>query len=104
MSILEVNQLDGVGLDERNDERLLLFISDHLDWKDEDSHIELLNEKLNNYYHYIMSGQYKSQWRQVSEFVICIAFQYGLSDNADKFLGVVAERLATKNIYIELME
>ena len=52
--INELDKVDFMGLDEVDSSRLILAISDHLDWQFEKGHSLLLQEKLNNYVNYIL--------------------------------------------------
>lgn len=55
MSIEQANTIDFVVYDKKK-QRAVLFISDHLDWgQDSDTHLELLQDKLN---HYIWAAQH----------------------------------------------
>ncbi|WP_029743570.1 DUF6572 domain-containing protein, partial [Streptococcus suis] len=69
MSITDLDQIDGTGLDKGNVNQLNLMIADNLDWECPEIHLELLEDKLNNYYHYIKSGQYLNDFGKVTEFL-----------------------------------
>ncbi len=57
MTILQANKVDGIGIDRRMNE-LVLLISDHLSWEDEAAHLSALENKLDGYLNYLKSGQY----------------------------------------------
>jgi hypothetical protein len=56
MSIIEEDKLDLIG-DNDNDKSVNLGISDHLDWKDVEDHLDILQKKINSYLNFIESGQ-----------------------------------------------
>lgn len=60
MSVTDLEKIDGAGLDNKVPNRLNLMIADDLDWVESDIHLEILADKLNNYYNYIKSRQYLS--------------------------------------------
>lgn len=74
----EVEKIDFMDVDENDESKLLLIISDHLEWKGiEMEHLYLLQEKLNNYVSFILDRQYQEHYSQ--EFVcfeIVIFLQY----------------------------
>jgi len=56
MSIIEENKIDLIG-DNLNSNSLCLGISDHLGWEDIESHVQILQKKINAYLEYIEGGQ-----------------------------------------------
>ena len=56
MSIDQLDVVDVVGSDSASG-GVTLFISDHLDWEDEGSHLQLLQEKINGYLRFIEGGE-----------------------------------------------
>ena len=57
MLIEQADAIDFLAHDKRG-RRAVLFISDHLDWEqDEDTHLELLQDKLNHYIWAIQHGK-----------------------------------------------
>ena len=48
MSIEQSNVIDFLAHDKKR-RRAVMFISDHLDWKQQDAHLALLQDKLNHY-------------------------------------------------------
>ncbi|WP_443751347.1 DUF6572 domain-containing protein [Asticcacaulis solisilvae] len=57
MTIQQPDTVDGMGVDKRMNE-LVLLISDHLPWEDEEAHLSALENKLGGYLNYLTSGQY----------------------------------------------
>lgn len=55
MSVEQSTVIDFVSIDPMG--RLILTISDHLEWDDENRHLFLLQEKLNAYMRFIESGE-----------------------------------------------
>lgn len=56
MSIDQSETIDFIGID-RETGKVVLTVSDHLDWGDVESHVALLESKVNNYIAFIESGQ-----------------------------------------------
>ncbi|MBN9386335.1 MAG: hypothetical protein J0H74_36595 [Chitinophagaceae bacterium] len=55
MSIEQQNTIDVIGIDKKTNQ-VILTISDHLDWQ-ENNHLIILQEKLNTYLRFIESGE-----------------------------------------------
>ena len=70
-------------------------IIDHLDWKNEEEHLLLLQEKINMYLTFIESGQIyeDAPEREGKKIVISVSFACALTENAIKFLFTVANIL-----------
>ena len=56
MSILDASTIDAMGIDKLSGD-VVLNISDHLDWADENAHLKALEIKVNAYLGYLESGQ-----------------------------------------------
>ncbi len=56
MSIEDKDKIDAISI-RKSDGKVILSISDHLDWKDEHFHLVTLQEKLNAYIQFIEGGQ-----------------------------------------------
>lgn len=65
VAIDQPNTVDIVALGKEN--TVLLTISDHLDWTDVNSHLYLLQEKVNTYLGYIESGQLYNQMEKARD-------------------------------------
>ncbi len=56
MSIEQTNVVDAIGI-ERTTGIVVLTITDHLDWSDEDGHLRMLQDKINAYVRFVESGE-----------------------------------------------
>ncbi len=56
MSVEQTNIVDVIGVDKKSG-KIILTISDHLDWESDDEHLLLLQEKINTYLSFIESGE-----------------------------------------------
>ncbi len=99
MSIIESNKLDSIGID-RNTNKVMLTISDHLDWKDEEHHLLSLQEKINSYIQFIESGQiYDSYPDSLNrKIVIDIICKYDFPKIGIEFLDKIKPLLRSLNI------
>lgn len=103
MSVMETDQIDSVGIDEKNN-TLVFLIVDHLTWLVEEyEHLKLLQSKLNTYVAYIESRQYKSIYRnrEFDSFRIEIVFKYQCTENCEKFLAAGRNQLKSHNIDVK---
>ena len=92
MSVFETDQIDTMGVVNGN---LELWIRETCDWKYEDEHFDLLEDKLNHYLLYLDSKQYVQKYGDnFNEMIISIHFMYDLVENAVKYLNVVSQQLA----------
>lgn len=87
MSIEQSNTVDFIGEDNATGS-VVLTISDHLDWEQEDQHLSLLQAKLNTYLAFVEGGEIAEKYptAQGKEIRIEIVAQYALSDKALNFL------------------
>jgi hypothetical protein len=86
MSIEQTDTIDFLNIDKTGD--VLLTISDHLDWEgDEESHLLLLQEKLNAYLRFIESGEMLRRYPEAKErsIVIQILSKFPMSKKAEIF-------------------
>ena len=97
MSVVESDKVDGVAV---NGNELRLLISDHLDFKDEYSHLNCLQDKINSYLGFIENRQYNEIYpdNEVDSVVIEIHFKYKMSDNCKKFITAVNNQLSELGI------
>lgn len=87
MSIEQVNTVDFVSIDDATGEALLT-IADHLPWNaDEETHLLLLQDKLNAYLRFIESGEIAKRFPQTigRALTINLVGQYPLSCKAAIF-------------------
>lgn len=93
MSIEQTNVVDFVAVDSETG-RLVLTISDHLEWPEDAAlHLSLLQEKLNSYLRFVESGEVlechpKAAGRTI---LIDLVLQYPASEQAVKFFVQVKE-------------
>ncbi|MBC1499830.1 branched-chain amino acid ABC transporter substrate-binding protein [Listeria weihenstephanensis] len=100
MAVDTANVIDGMG--DRGD-KLILLITDHLEWDDEHAHLQILQNKINAYASFVISKQYEENYpnKRFSCFVIEISFKYEIVEMCRIFLGVSASRLEEFAIKIE---
>lgn len=55
MSIIDKDKIDSIGINKDNG-KVILEISDHLDWSCEYEHLVMLQDKINSYLSFIESG------------------------------------------------
>jgi hypothetical protein len=101
MSIVDTEKIDIIGTD-KNTGEVILTISDHLDWSNEVSHMEILQEKLNTYIDFIEGGQLLEDYPDGKEkkIKIDIISQYEFSETGKEFLDKVKIILESLNIEI----
>lgn len=101
MSVIETDKIDGMGKGKENIE-LILLITDHLDWENEQEHLMILQNKINSYLGFIESKQYVETYPNdnFENCVIEIHFKNGMSENCFKFLDAVANQVEEFNIKI----
>lgn len=90
MSVDQTDRVDAVGI-EKTSGYVILTISDHLGWEDEEEHLLILQEKLNTYVQFVEGGQLletlpTAEGRQV---VVEIVFREALPTSAKDFLAKV---------------
>jgi hypothetical protein len=102
MSIVDENKVDGIAIS-KDGEKLMLLITDHLDWINEYEHLNLLQSKINAYISFLESEQYKEIYpgRQFNSYCIEIHFKFSLTSNCLKFIDRVNQQLSEYNITIE---
>mgnify|MGYP000953110712 FL=1 len=105
-SELNPTELDSIGTVENHLELLLV---DPLEWQEEIEavHLEILQEKMNNYIHFLESKQYVARYGdKFDKKVIHIKLQYSPSDNGLTFLEAVQKVLqpTDMSLKVELSE
>ena len=99
---LKPTELDAIGTVENHLELLLV---DPLEWQEEIEavHLEILQEKMNNYIHFLESKQYVERYGdKFDKKVIHITFQYSPSDNALAFLAAVQKVLQPTDMSLKV--
>lgn len=95
MGLEQTNQIDHVGIN-RDTGNVILSIFDEFDWRDEGSHLRLLQEKLNTYLAYVETeqlyeGNPELRSKQVDIFVYA---RFPYSSEGDKFLGLASQAIS----------
>ena len=105
-SELNPTELDDIGI---VDSHLELLLVDPIGWQEEIEavHLEILQEKMNNYIYFLESKQYVERYGdKFGKKVIHITFQYSPSDNGLAFLAAVQKvlQLTDMSLKVELPE
>ena len=101
-SELKPTELDAIGI---VDNHLELLLVDTICWEEEIEavHLEILQEKINNYIHFLESKQYVERYGdKFDKKVIHITFQYSPSDNGLAFLAAVQMVLQPTNMSLKV--
>ena len=102
VSELEPSELDAIGI---VDNHLELLLVDPVGWQEEIEavHLEILQEKINNYIHFLESKQYVERYGDsFDKKVIHITFQYSPSDNGLAFLATVQKTLQNTDMSLKV--
>lgn len=101
-SKLKPGELDAIGV---VDSHLELLLVDPVGWQEEIEavHLEILQEKINNYIHFLESKQYVERYGdKFDKKVIHITFQYSPSDNGLAFLVAVQKVLQPTDMSLKV--
>ena len=101
-SKLKSTELDAIGT---VDNYLELLLVDSLEWQEEIEavHLEILQEKMNNYIHFLESKQYVERYGDnFDKKVIHITFQYSPSDNGLAFLAAAQKVLQNTDMSLKV--
>lgn len=89
-SVLDKNSIDKIEL-EKEQKSLILFIYDNLEWsyKERQSHMKLLQDKINAYLDFIQSGQIYEHYdkQNFNKIIIRVNAQFSYSKSAIDFLN-----------------
>ena len=102
VSKLKPSELDSIGV---VDSHLELLLVDPVGWQEETEavHLEILQEKLNNYIYFLESKQYVERYGDnFDKKVIHITFQYSPSDNGLAFLATVQKTLQNSDMSLKV--
>lgn len=89
MTVEQTNKIDYASVD-KNSGELLLTISDHLPWGENDErHLYLIQEKINSYLRFIESGEIESKIQQAKgrTITINVVGKFPLSEQANLFFS-----------------
>jgi hypothetical protein len=103
MSIEQTDKVDFVNLD-RATRRVVLIISDHLDWShDERNHLLLLQKKLNSYLSFVESGELIKKFpdERGLPIVISIVGRSLMSEQANLFFEKARESIENEGFLLE---
>ena len=101
-SELKPTELDAIGI---VDNHLELLLVDPVGWEEEIEavHLEILQEKINNYIHFLESKQYVERYGdKFDKKVIHLTFQYSPSDNGLAFLAAVQKVLQPTDMSLKV--
>ena len=102
VSELEPSELDAIGV---VDSHLELLLVDPIGWEEEIEavHLEILQEKLNNYIYFLENKQYVDRYGDnFNKKFIQITFQYSPSDNGLAFLAAVQKVLQPTDMSLKV--
>jgi hypothetical protein len=88
MSIEDKNNIDGIAISKDDEQKLMLLVTDHLDWQNEYEHLILLQDKINAYIGFLEIEQYKEVYPEKVFTLFCIEvhFKYETTNNCVKFI------------------
>ena len=101
-SKLKPSELDAIGV---VDSHLELLLVDPIGWQEEIEavHLEILQEKINNYIYFLESKRYVDRYGdKFDKKVIHITFQYSPSDNGLAFLAAVQKVLQPTDMSLKV--
>jgi hypothetical protein len=99
MTIENPDSVDGMGIS-KSDGKVVLTISDHVEWSDEKKHFNLIEKKINAYLDFIRGGQMlealpNSKGREIR---IEIIYQHHPSDIGGRFLMAAKRQLWAEGV------
>ncbi|MBN9284089.1 MULTISPECIES: DUF6572 domain-containing protein [unclassified Flavobacterium] len=100
MAVDNKDVIDAVSINTEG--KVVLTISDHLEWNgDENNHILILQEKINSYLDFVEGDQIIESYPQAigKQFVIQVVFKYSPSSDGILFLNEV-ENILKENGYV----
>lgn len=105
MTIEDTNGIDGIATHPDRNE-ILLVISDHLDWQHVDSHISLLEDKINAYIAFVESGQLRNlkgkEFSTNAPVVVVLSAEYAPPPETKSFFENVTDVLSSIGLRFEL--
>ena len=106
MTATAIEKVDGIAISSDDDSRLILLITDHLDWTNEYEHLLQLQNKINAYISFLESEQYRDIYpeKQFSTYSIEIHFKFEMTSNCIKLIETINKQLSANNILIEALE
>jgi hypothetical protein len=95
MTVEEIDKIDRLAFDRKTGD-VLLVISDHLDWNEnEGEHLFVLQNKLNTYLAFIESRQLYAEYPRAvgKKIVLYVMAKFPLSDEARKFYQLAGKAI-----------
>ena len=104
MAIDNISIIDFIGIDKKTNE-LILTISDHLDWDNTDTHLEILQAKLNAYLSFIESGEIYEHKKEAMgrKIIIEIVGKYNLPTEVISFYKNVNVQVKDLKVEVRFM-
>jgi hypothetical protein len=102
MSVEQLNIVDIVSMDNRTG-RVILTISDHLDWSDTVGHQVVLQAKFNKYLAFVESGEILTRYPDAKNRAVAIkvVFKYRPDQEGWRFLARAKEVIESAGLYLE---
>ena len=104
MSVEQVDTIDFIGVD-RTTGKVVLTISDHLDWADSHFHLMKLQDKLNSYLRFCESGELYESYPDAKgrDVVLSIAAKHPFSSEGDAFFARAKVAIRRAGFSLELV-
>ncbi|MBQ8966710.1 DUF6572 domain-containing protein [Ruminococcus sp.] len=94
LNIEKTDSIDSVAYD-ADKKMLAVMLVDGMDWEDEEIHLQLLKDKLNNYLLYIDTRQFDEKYPDTQRIELRAAFLYELPERAMFMVRRAGEVLET---------
>jgi len=103
MSIEQVDTIDFIGVDKATG-KVVLTISDHLDWSDPDLHLKKLQDKLNSYLRFCESGELYESYPDAKgrAVVLSIAAKHAFSPEGLAFVSKAKGAIEDAGLMLKL--
>ena len=91
MSVEDKNKIDAISTNKEN--VVVLTISDHLEWDDNNEHLLILQDKINSYFDVLESGQIYDSYPSAigKKIMIQIVFKFLPNKTGEEFIRRVEE-------------
>lgn len=95
MSVEDKNKIDAISTNKEN--TIVLTISDHLEWNDNNGHLVVLQDKVNSYLDFLESGQVYESYPSAKDkrIMIQIVFKFLPNKKGEEFIGKIEEIIKT---------
>ncbi|MBI5723066.1 MAG: hypothetical protein HZA50_03830 [Planctomycetes bacterium] len=104
MSVEQVEIIDFIGIN-KDTGKVVLTISDHLDWADSHLHLQKLQDKLNSYLRFCESGELYKTYPDAKgrNVVLSIAAKYPFSPEGEAFFSKAKISIERAGFSLELV-